>query len=656
MPFTPPPETVAASAIAEPVAAPSASGIDAREVIARQIYAVSRLTPVMMLVNIVCAVATVLVLRRAGLADGWVLTWALLLIAAALFMLVKWLRLRHRPFPERMSRRTLDRTIASCALMGVFWAIPGLVYLPQTEGATEALLIVIAAGMVSGGSMCLYPIPMATYLFAGIVAAAHVVGLLLSSHGDVWPFLIVTVVYFYTVRAAVQRHQAIFVSEFVARRELARKNAAIEALLEESRSQTWQERGRGAARLERAQRLETVSQLTAGVAHDFNNLLAGIQGNAELLELEGRADRGLLASILEATARGANLTASLLTFASKRQLAPRTLRIDQSMTLSPGVLQQTLGPEIRVETRLAPDLWAVEVDPALLEQVVLNLAVNARDAMPAGGRFCIAADNHALPAAVDELPPGDYVRLRVTDTGAGMSEEVLEHAFEPFYTTKPFGRSSGLGLSMVYGFLQQSGGHVSIDSTPGEGTTVEILLPRAAGAATEAPAPDDAVEAGSGESVLLIENDAQVMRSVAQMLRSLNYRVVEAPDSDTARRILRGATPLDLVLSDLRLGGGTSGPDLAAEMQEAGVGPPFAFITGSAEGVAEARNRLPVLAKPFYRAELSVFLRCVLGGHRATDGEPAQDPSPGPDGAPAQARNTSCSATTKRSTRASPRR
>ncbi len=378
------------------------------------------------------------------------------------------------------------------------------------------------------------------------------------------------------------------------------------------------------ALLLKAQRLEAVGQLTGGVAHDFNNLLTVILGNIELLEPKLRDDlsRSLATEAREAAEMGARLTDRLLTFARRQRLETQSLNLNEFVLGLIELLRRTIGAPIDLSTSLAPDLWPTMADPGQVESAVLNLVLNARDAMPNGGRLVIETFNATVDAgdAVSDagMAAGDYVVLSVADTGHGMPPEVRARAFEPFFTTKGAGKGSGLGLATIYGFVRQSGGNVTIYSEMGKGTTVNLYLPRA-GRHTEedaAPAVKAAVDGGSGETVLIVEDDDRVRRLAATRLKELGYRVLEASHGAAALAILAQTPGVEIVFSDLVMPGGMSGFDLARQVREAYRRVHIILTSGySAELMNQAdiaQLDLQVLRKPYRQSELARAFRAVL--------------------------------------------
>lgn len=382
------------------------------------------------------------------------------------------------------------------------------------------------------------------------------------------------------------------------------------------------QRFRSEEQLAHAQRLEVVGQLTGGIAHDFNNLLTVISGNLQLLELEAPADpamRDTIESAARAVERGTTLTRKLLAFSRRQRLLPRALHPARLLADLAGMLGRTLGERISVSAACPHDVPAVYADPGELEAALINLALNARDAMPDGGRLKITAAARRVDDDGDTqgLAPGTYVAFSVVDTGTGMPPHVLEHALEPFFTTKEAGKGSGLGLSMVYGFARQSGGHVQIHSQPGQGTRIELCLPiapAAAGGAEEAGRP--AVRHGH-ECVLVVEDEAEVRRIAVAFLHSLGYATCEAADAEGALALLATRTGIDLLFSDIVLGDGMTGFELAAEAREHRPGLPVLFASGyeyAATGTEAGHgDGSEMLRKPYRREQLALALRRAFG-------------------------------------------
>ncbi|MFQ3661731.1 MAG: PAS domain S-box protein [Chloroflexaceae bacterium] len=375
--------------------------------------------------------------------------------------------------------------------------------------------------------------------------------------------------------------------------------------------------------LRQAQRLEAVGQLTGGIAHDFNNLLTVILGNAELLSeaLAGNPDLHTLAEIISAAAqRGSALTQHLLSFARRQALDPRAVDVNQLISGMDGLIRRALGEHIEIRLILAPDLWPALVDPAQLESALLNLCINARDAMPTGGALTIETTNVVLdPEYADrhtEVIPGAYVLVAVSDTGMGIPPEHLPHVFEPFFTTKEKGKGSGLGLSMVYGFVKQSQGHITIYSEPGQGATVKLYLPRTVEEVASYDATADDTCSGGQETILLVEDDEAVRHFARQQLMSLGYAVVEAATGPSALEILRARDDIDLIFTDIVMPGGMSGRELVEAARLLRPGLKALYTSGYAENVIVHHGRLDpgvvLLSKPYRRADLARKVREAL--------------------------------------------
>ena len=384
------------------------------------------------------------------------------------------------------------------------------------------------------------------------------------------------------------------------------------------------QREKAEAALRQSQKMEAVGQLTGGVAHDFNNLLTVVTGHLDLLERWTGADgtaRHHVDAAHRAAWRGARLTQQLLAFARQQDLRPEIIHLGDAVAEYEGLLRRALGEAIEVTIECDPNLWPSRVDPAQFENSILNLAFNARDAMPAGGRLAISLHNAKLgdsdvsPSAV----PGDYVLVAVADTGVGIAPEQIDRVFEPFYTTKEVGRGTGLGLSQVYGFVKQSGGHVRIESAVGAGTTVMIYLPKAAGVAVEREMLDRPGEelAQGCETVLIVEDDESVLEVVTAMIEELGYRVLTARNGLEALSKLKLGELIDLLFTDLVMPNGISGAELAQQARQ--MRPELKILLGSGYSgmspvAAAAVASLPILGKPYRQAELAAKVRAVLAG------------------------------------------
>jgi PAS domain S-box-containing protein len=378
--------------------------------------------------------------------------------------------------------------------------------------------------------------------------------------------------------------------------------------------------------LRQSQKMEAVGQLTGGLAHDFNNLLTGMMGNLELLQL--RIDRGrtddlgrFISAAQGAGRRAASLTQRLLAFSRRQTLDPKATDVHRLLRDMEELLRRTVGPEIAVDVVDACGLWPAMIDGAQLESALLNLSINARDAMPEGGRITIEAANKSLDrraAQRHDMEPGEYLSICVTDTGTGMDAETIARAFEPFFTTKPLGQGTGLGLSMVYGFARQSGGQVRIYSEIGMGTTVCIYLPRYLGEAGEDASEDAGAQPvkGSGETILVVDDEATIRHLIDEVLDEQGYTVIGAGDGAAGLKVLQSGARIDLLITDVGLPGGMNGRQVADAARSLRPGLKVLFITGYAENAAVGNGHLEpgmeLLTKPFTIEALSMKVGGIL--------------------------------------------
>lgn len=386
--------------------------------------------------------------------------------------------------------------------------------------------------------------------------------------------------------------------------------------------------------LHQVQKMEALGQLTGGVAHDFNNILQVILSSLELSLkhlVGGTAVARYLQNAIAATEQGAKLTGQLLAFARRNPLRPEPLRLERLVGDMTSLVRRTLGESIAIELATSDELWTAIVDPNQLQNALLNLAINARDAMPNGGKLTIELSNSTLDvsyAATDrEVTPGEYVLLAVTDTGTGMSADTLERVFEPFFTTKPDGTGTGLGLSMVYGFVKQSKGHIRIDSELGRGTTVNLYLPRTLeGEAAARPIDETKTERGNGETILVVEDEDGVRASVASQLVELGYRVVTVENGEKALKVLAGGKRFDLLFTDLVMPGGLNGRGLADEARMLDPALRVLYTSGYSESVITHQDRLDegvdLLSKPYRRTQLAHAIRSALSSSTAAHAAP----------------------------------
>jgi signal transduction histidine kinase/ActR/RegA family two-component response regulator len=379
--------------------------------------------------------------------------------------------------------------------------------------------------------------------------------------------------------------------------------------------------------LHQALKMEAIGQLTGGLAHDFNNLLAVVMGNLGLLREirsnDPEADE-LAREAHNAASRGADLTRSLLAFARRQSLQPKRANVNELVTEITGLLERTLGEHIEISLDLSPDAWPVVVDPVQLESAIANLATNARDAMPKGGRLSIVSANRPLDedyaSQHPEVMPGDYVMLQVSDTGTGISPDIIAKVFEPFFTTKGRSEGTGLGLSMVFGFMKQSGGHINVYSEVGVGTTFRLYLPRdrssatTAGESTGVPAAN-----GRGERVLVVEDNEALRRLVLRQLSRLGYRVEEAADAAAALKLIDESGAVDLLFTDVVMAGKVDGFDLARIVIDRWPGTKVVMTSGFPDRAVGEHDDLAMtvrlLSKPYLKEDLARVLRETLDGH-----------------------------------------
>jgi len=376
-------------------------------------------------------------------------------------------------------------------------------------------------------------------------------------------------------------------------------------------------------RLRHAQRLEAVGQLTGGIAHDFNNLLGIIIGNLDLMRDAIAPDSAagqFLKEVLEAALRGAELTSRLLAFARRQQLRPGRADVNALVGGTAKLLGRVLGENVGFDLHLKEDLWPARVDSAQLEAAITNLATNARDAMSKGGMLIVRTTNshldEAFAAEHADVAAGDYVLIEVCDTGAGMSEEIQAHIFEPFFSTKHAGKGSGLGLSMVYGFVKQSGGHIGVYSEPGKGTCIRLYLPRDTSAAAPAAIAEAAEARGGHETILVVEDNARLRRVVVRQLADLGYTIIEAEDAASALAAIPGAK-IDLLLTDIVMPGALMVPDLAREALALAPGLKVLFTSGYPQTrltEGQGPEDIKLLSKPYRKQDLARALREALDG------------------------------------------
>ncbi|TWC76354.1 phospho-acceptor domain-containing protein [Rhizobium sp. SJZ105] len=407
--------------------------------------------------------------------------------------------------------------------------------------------------------------------------------------------------------------------------------------------------------LRQAQKMEALGNLTGGVAHDFNNLLQVVSGNLQLLskDIDGnRRAEQRLQNALAGVARGAKLASQLLAFGRRQPLEPKVVNVRKLIQNMDDMLRRALGEEIELETVVSGGLWNTLIDPSQLENAILNLAINSRDAMEGRGRLTIETGNAVLDdnyaRSHDDVRPGQYVLVAVTDTGSGISPDIIEHVLEPFFSTKTDGKGSGLGLSMVYGFLKQSGGHLKIYSEVGHGTTMKLYMPRTVQVEDSLSDPEAIAVTGGTETVLVVEDDDGVRETSVALLTDLGYRVLQARDAQSAFAVVSSGVQIDLLFTDVVMPGPLRSTDLARKAKAQFPGMAVLFTSGYTENSIVHGGRLDagveLLSKPYTREALARKVRHVLNNaqqHRiALQRMERQEPTPAPEQEPRDSRPT----------------
>ena len=579
----------------------------AEAVYAEQVAAVFRLMPIALIVNFVNAALTASVLTP--VARGPLpLLWfgSVVLVTSARWLLWRRYRLgRGSGEPRRWAGLAAYGSL--CA--GLSWGIGGAVLSTIVPAAAQAFLIIVLCGMCAGAivvSVSHLPTLLAFVLSASVPIAVrfavensaigHVLGLM-------------TIVFAVAVALGGRQLNRIFADGVRLRTELNEANLRLQAEVAEHRTTE--------AALRQAQKFEAIGHLTGGIAHDFNNLLTVVIGNLVLAQGHAGADPALarlLDRALQSAERGVALIQRLLGFARRQRLDPQSIDLRRLITGIEPLLRQTVGQAIDLVITAAADLVPAHVDANQLELAILNLAINARDAMPEGGSLRIGVENrNADSASPPELRPGPYAVILIADSGTGMDEATLARAFDPFFTTKAAGAGSGLGLPMVQGFAAESGGAVQIRSRPGSGTTVELWLPQA----DEPSAPTDGPEARETEvpagtaSILLCDDDGDVRRFISEFLGSIGYRVHAANDGELALELLERRKEIELLIVDYAMPG-MNGLETIRQARQRRPRVKRLLITGYAGAIAGNTTGIPLLRKPFSPAELARRVAAIL--------------------------------------------
>ncbi len=559
-----------------------------------------------------------------GIADtttivAWWSAMGLMVVTRSLSLL----RFRRDRDSVPMSRWAAKFTVGSF-VAGAIWGGGAVALFPSHDVAGQVLLALVVGGMGAGASSSVASHIPAFYAF--LLPAVVPLGIRFALVGDKFHLGMALMTFLFgalvagigrtTHRTLVESYRLRFSNEALVEQLEDARELLEQRVVERTRRLEEESRAREEAeqKLQHAQRLDAVGRLTGGVAHDFNNLLTVVVNSLELLDARASAPemRALVRPALDAALRGGELTRSLLAFSRRQDLRPEVVDVREAVQhLVTTILRRVLPESIEVGVTLGDAPKTAKVDPTQLEAALLNLALNARDAMPTGGSLRFDVDSVEMVTDTAELTAGAYVRVRVTDDGHGMNADVLERAFEPFFTTKGE-HGTGLGLSMVYGFARQSGGAIRLESTEGEGTTAELLLPQYGGAEQpETRRGRDASGLGRGELVLVVEDEASVRALTVQSLRSLGYRVLEADNARDALRIVEDTPDLQMVMSDVVMPGDLDGLELAKQVHDKRPELALLIVSGYTDHGTEPIP-WPTLAKPYRRDELARAVREAL--------------------------------------------
>ena len=597
-----------------------------------QIRAVYQHMPMVLAVNLVNSALVAFVLASYLEQTRWWIFFGLVVTLTGV-RAAGWRCYYHHQNTEGAPGKWALFATAGSGLSGLLWGL-GSTLLLSDNIVEQTFFAFVIGGMCAGALVSLsYYLPaFIAYVYASVLPLAW--SFLLDGRTVYVAMGCMALVFAAAVTFAAHHFNRAFVSGFRLNVDLAKRTEDLTRQTEEltvvnSRLEAEiAQRENAESQLHQAQKLEALGQLTGGIAHDFNNLLTAVIGNLELARKRTGGDpqtSRLLETALSAADRGATLIQDLLTFARRQPLHPKGVDISAVVDDAEKILKQTIGPNIRLVIRSEPGLQPAWVDPNQLELAILNLALNARDAMPSGGTLHMGCENRRADAGNGaELVTGDYLVVSVSDTGTGMSEATLARVFEPFFTTKEVGRGSGLGLSMVQGFAAQSGGAVRISSSLGEGTTVELWLPRAEGQSTECVPvkPPEAVPEQHRGRILVCEDDSDVRSLVGGILRDLGHTVWEANNPGIALEILEKEQQIDLLVVDYAMPE-MNGTLVIERAQACQPGIKALLITGHPEALRiNGDFALPVLPKPFKPAELSRWIAEIL--NEASSGDSAE--------------------------------
>ncbi|HEX6843290.1 MAG TPA: ATP-binding protein [Stellaceae bacterium] len=587
------------------------------EIFAAQIRALYEQVPIVLTTNVINAGLIALVLAAYVGETGWWLFFGLIgALTAARAIL--WRRYRSSA-PSALSTGSWAMlATAGSALSGLIWGV-GAALLPADSIVEQTFLAFVVGGMCAGALVSLsYHLP-AFIAYVWPAALPLAVRFLVNGEAIYAAMAAMIVLFAAALTVASYNFSRSFAKGMRLQLELRQRSEELVVANARLASEVVEHRATE-NRLHQAQKMEAMGQLTGGIAHDFNNLLTSVIGHIELAQRRVGDDprtAALLDSAQLAAQRGATLTQRLLAFTRRQHLEPRSVDVPLVVKGVEKLLRQTIGPAIRLVIEAEEGLWPARIDPHQLELAILNLALNARDAMPEGGTLRIKSEaGRAERGGLPELAPGDYVVVSVSDSGTGMDPETLARSFEPFFTTKEVGRGSGLGLPMVQGFAVQSGGAVQIDSAPGKGTTAELWLPRAETGDAERVAAKSAaaVQSGAPARILVCDDDKGVREFVGTVLRDGGYTVWEADGPSAALRILENERPIDLLLVDYAMPE-MNGAAVIERARDRQPGLKLLMMTGDAEALQSIGTAdVPLLPKPFKSAQLNERVRESLVG------------------------------------------
>ncbi|HJU14909.1 MAG TPA: response regulator [Stellaceae bacterium] len=596
----------------------TASGV-AGTVYAERVDALFRQMPIALAVNIVNSALTAAVLTPFA-TRPFPLPWFGSVVLVTIGRGTMWLHYRRAAVQPETTRRWSQLATCGSLLSGLCWGIGGIILFPVLPALGQLFLIVVMGGMCAG-AVAISASHLPT-LLAFLLSTSLPMALRFFMQGSATDSaLAAMIVVFAAALSLAGRHfSQIFAEALRLRFELNEANLRLAEANLRLQAEMAEHRATEAA-LHQAQKLEAIGQLTGGIAHDFNNLLSVAAIDATLLH-DRAADeptRRRASAILNIVERGERLTRQLLAFSRRRTLRPEPVMLQQRAAEIADLLARSLREDIAVAIDLPEELWPVFVDPGEFDLALLNIGVNARDAMPNGGVFRVEARNMRCGGAASSNLSGEFVAITLSDTGTGMPADVRERAFDPYFTTKETGLGSGLGLSQVYGFASQSGGTALIASEPGQGTAITLFLPRA----TAAPAVPSAAAANGAPApvparILLVEDDREVAEATQELLREMGFETRWAQDGKAALGLIEGGLSTDLVLSDIVMPGGVSGLDLARTVRERCPDLPILLGTGYSGYASQVVSEgFDLIEKPYHPAGLAAALRSALKIDRA---------------------------------------